>query len=96
MPSLDIGRDTQRDSERESERQARRQAERELQLERERERERELEREQMRELQMAQYCGCSKCQVKIYVYLNAFFFKINFKIQRKKFIILMTTKKGLF
>ena len=48
----------------EAQRQAQRQAEREAEREAQLEQERELERQRIRDLQLAQYCGCAKCQVR--------------------------------
>lgn len=50
--------EAQREAQLEAQRQAQREAEREAQLER------DLERQRLRELQLAQYCGCAKCQVR--------------------------------
>ncbi|XP_050700364.1 pre-mRNA 3'-end-processing factor FIP1-like, partial [Eriocheir sinensis] len=48
----------------EAQREAQRQARREAQLEQER----DMERQRIRELQLAQYCGCAKCQNLYYSY----------------------------
>ncbi|ROT66203.1 hypothetical protein C7M84_015798 [Penaeus vannamei] len=54
--------EAQREAQLEAQRQAQREAEREAQLER------DLERQRLRELQLAQYCGCAKCQGLYYSY----------------------------
>lgn len=53
--------EAQREAQLEAQRQAQREAQREAQLERER----DMERQRLRELQLAQYCGCAKCQVRL-------------------------------
>nr|XP_045619760.1 hormone receptor 4-like [Procambarus clarkii] len=56
--------EAQREAQVEAQRQAQREAQREAQLERER----DMERQRLRELQLAQYCGCAKCQSLYYSY----------------------------
>ncbi|KAL7639018.1 UNVERIFIED_CONTAM: hypothetical protein RMT77_010552 [Armadillidium vulgare] len=71
LSSFDHRRDTFRFREEDRRRRqsvTHRHPDRERQLERERELERDLEQERMRELQIAQYCGCSKCQSLYYNY----------------------------
>ncbi|XP_042220421.1 uncharacterized protein DDB_G0271670-like isoform X1 [Homarus americanus] len=56
--------EAQREAQIEAQRQAQRDAQREAQLERER----DMERQRLREIQLAQYCGCAKCQSLYYSY----------------------------
>ncbi|XP_068219417.1 sericin-2-like [Palaemon carinicauda] len=60
--------EAQREAQLEAQRLAQRDAQREAQREAQLELDRDMERQRLRELQLAQYCGCAKCQGYYYSY----------------------------